>query len=217
MPTTCSASSYYCYSFPLTRWVVLIPTTTVISGAGTLTIRLNSYMNNAYYLQAYTENFLVTVSRGSGASTADTYEILQPPHVTVKRSLTSGLETSMEIETTQTSGIWLRNYANTAIFKLHRIYMDTRIQNIYLVAPAEVTHWDADYCNASISGTGVNTYPLRFTCRVFDENTTSPVLQIQLESQDLSPYNQIWDDYTVLVHAKFTLDEFPTDPELYVT
>ena len=107
----------------------------VNNGAGTLTIRLTLSMNNGYYLQSYDGNFLVTVSRGSGASQADFYEILQPPHVTIKRSTTSGTATSMTIETTQTSGIWLRNYANTAIFSLHRIFMDKRIKNIYLVAP----------------------------------------------------------------------------------
>ena len=86
----------------------------------------------------------------------------------------------MTIETTQTSGIWLRNYANTAIFSLHRIFMDSRIKSIYIVAPDDVTHWDENYCNASITGTEINTYPLRFTCRVFEENTTNPVLQIQI-------------------------------------
>lgn len=168
MPSTCQASNYYCYAFSLTRWIVLIPTTSVIAGSGTLTITLSGgYMNNAYYSQAFSENFLLTVSRGSGASLADTYEILQTPHVTIKRSLSTGTGTSMDIETTQTSGIWLRNYANTAIFSLHRIFMDRRIQTIYIKAPADVTEWDANYCNASITGTGVNTYPLRFTCRVF--------------------------------------------------
>ena len=98
MPSTCSVSSYYCYAFPLTRWIVLIPSGgNVISGSGTLTFNLVSYMNNAYYLQAYTENILVTVSRGSGASLADTYEILQSPHVTIKRSRSSGAATAMTI------------------------------------------------------------------------------------------------------------------------
>jgi hypothetical protein len=73
MPTTCSVSNYYCYVFPEKRWVVLYPSTTVISGSGTLTINLNSYMNNGYYSQPYSENFIVTVSRGSGASLADIY------------------------------------------------------------------------------------------------------------------------------------------------
>ena len=73
----------------------------------------------------------------------DFYEILQPPHVTIKKSTTSQLATDMTIDTTQTSGIWLRNYANTAIFSLDRIFMDSRIKTIYIVAPgSDVTHWD---------------------------------------------------------------------------
>lgn len=54
MPSTCQASNYYCRAFPKPRWIVLIPSTTVIGSAGTLTIALTTYMNNAYYTQAYT-------------------------------------------------------------------------------------------------------------------------------------------------------------------
>ena len=31
------------------------------------------------------------------------------------------------------------------------------------------------------------------------------------------PYNALWDDYTIKVHAKFTIEDFPSDPTLYVT
>ncbi len=166
MPSTCSASNYNCYAFPKPRWIVLIPTTTVITGSGTLTINLVTYMNNAYFSQAYSLFIKVTVSRGSGGI-ADVYNILQSPHVTVKRSMTSGIATSMTIATTQTPSIWLRNYANTAIFTLQNIFMDARISSIYLTAPADVISWDSGYCNATLTGTIVNTYPLRFYCRAF--------------------------------------------------
>lgn len=92
MPSTCSASNYNCYAFPKPRWIVLIPTTTVIGSSGTLTISLTTYMNNAYYLQAYTQNIVVTVSRGSGGN-ADVYNILQNPFITIKRSTTSNTAT----------------------------------------------------------------------------------------------------------------------------
>ncbi len=108
------------------------------------------------------------VSRGSGASAGDIYNIMQNPFITIKKSLSSGVTTSMTISTTQTPNIWLRNYANTAIFDLDNIFMDARIKAIYLKAPiSDVTSWTADYCNASLTGSQVNTYPLRFTCRVF--------------------------------------------------
>lgn len=220
MPSLCSASNYNCYAFPKPRWIVLIPTTTVITGSGTLTINLVTYMNNAYFIQAYSLYIKVTVSRGSGG-VADVYDILQSPHITIKRSMTSGIATSMTIATTQTPNIWLRNYANTAIFTLQNIFMDGRITSIYLTAPADVISWDANYCNATLTSTIVNTYPLRFYCRVFVENTTFPVLQIVPEPQDLANYAanaNTWDDLGVSVHAKFTIAAFSAgQPILYTT
>lgn len=166
MPSICSASNYNCYAFPKPRWIVLIPTTTVISGSGTLTINLVTYMNNPYFRQAYSLYYVLTVSRGSGGN-ADVYNIVQNPFTTIKRSTTSSIATSMTITTTQTPNIWLRNYANTAIFTLQSLFMDARITAIYLTAPADVTSWDANYCNASLTSSMINTYPLRFTCRLF--------------------------------------------------
>lgn len=60
----------------------------------------------------------------------------------------------MVISTTQTPNIWLRNYANTAIFQLDNLFMDSRITAIYLKAPAaDVLSWDINYCNASLTST----------------------------------------------------------------
>ena len=152
MPSTCSASNYNCYAFPKPRWIVLIPTTTVIGSAGSLTIALTTYMNNAYYLQAFSQNIVVTVSRGSGGN-ADVYNVLQNPFTTIKRSTTSNTATSMTISTTQTPNIWLRNYSNTAIFLLDNLFMDARITAIYIKAPVDVVSWDINYCNASLTAT----------------------------------------------------------------
>ena len=33
----------------------------------------------------------------------------------------------------------------------------------------------------------------------------------------MDPYNAVWDDYTLKVHAKFTLENFPIAPTLYTT
>lgn len=127
----------------------------------------------------------------------------------------------MAISTTQTPNIWLRNYANTAIFDLGNLFMDSRIDAIYLVAPAsDVTSWDSDYCNASLTGTISTTYPLRFTCRVFTEDATKPVLQIIPELSDLPDSGNFntWDDLIVRVHAKFTIAAFSAgQPVLYTS
>lgn len=48
--------------------------------------------------------------------------------------------------------------------------MDSRIKAIYIKAPIDVSYWTDNYCNASITGTLSNTYPLRFTCSVFINN-----------------------------------------------
>ncbi len=65
-------------------------------------------MTNAYYSQAYSQNFKITVAR-SGA-TADVYQVLQTAFTPITSAIT------MMITATQTPQIWLRNYANTAIF-----------------------------------------------------------------------------------------------------
>ena len=141
--STCSAGgNYYCYSYPIPRWIVLVPQVQVISGAGTLTINLVSYMRNGYYAQSYEENIVLKICRDSGASTPDVYNILQNPHVPIARSISSGTATSMTITATQNTDVFLRNYANTVEIVLDNLFMDSRIKAIYIKAPAEVTHWD---------------------------------------------------------------------------
>jgi hypothetical protein len=48
----------------------------------------------------------------------------------------------MLISATQTPHIWLRNYANTAIFTITNLFMDDRIKAIYIKAPSDVSSWD---------------------------------------------------------------------------
>lgn len=95
----------------------------------------------------------MTVSRGSGTSTADYFEVYHDKMTTVQSSFVSSDPTALTIEPTQTPDIYLRNYANTAIFTISNIYVDERIKSIYIIAPDEVTEWDADYCNASMTDT----------------------------------------------------------------
>jgi len=120
----------------------------------------------------------------------------------------------MTISATQTPQVWLRNYANTAIFYVNNIFNDDRIKAIYLKAPAEAS-WKNDYCNASIISTLVNTYPLRFECKV-DE--TDPTYLKITRHEEQSIWSASWASYVIKIHAKFTLTTFAAgQPILYTT
>ena len=94
------------------------------------------------------------------AAVGDVFYITAVAHIPI----TSGI--TMTISATQTPNIYLRNYANTVIFSIGNVFLDDRIKAIYIKAPVEVTSWTDNYCNASITTTLVNTYPLRFECKV---------------------------------------------------
>ena len=127
MPTDCTASGYTCYSFPTRRWIALYP-----SGIKTGTISIGVYyMTNGYYSQAYSQNFKITVARSG--SVGDVYNVLQTAFTPITSSIT------MTISATQTPQIWLRNYANTAIFSINNIFMDNRIKAIYIQAPTDIS------------------------------------------------------------------------------
>lgn len=162
MPDDCIASnSFTCFSFPTRRWIVLYPGTTYTGASVTVAIH---NMKNGYYSRGLDPQFKITVARASAIG--DVYYITPTPLTPITSSI------SMTITATQTPQIWLRNYDNTAIFKIDNLFMDDRIKAIYLKAPAEVLSWHSNYCNASITGTIVNTYPLRFICTV-DPNDAS--------------------------------------------
>ncbi len=158
MPADCSAdNSFTCFSFPTRRWIVLYPGTNYPVNLGTVTINI-WWMTNGYYSEALDPRFKLTVARPGTA--ADVFYITPSPLT----PQTSGK--SLTISATQTPQIWLRNYANTAIFTINSIFDDDRIKAIYIKASSNVTSWTDNYCNASISGTYISTYPLRFECKV---------------------------------------------------
>jgi hypothetical protein len=125
MPDDCSAnSSFTCVSFPTRRWIVLYPGTTY--STATVSIGIWS-MTNGYYEEAFDNRFKITVARPGALG--DVFYIT-PAALT---PITSGI--SMTISATQTPQVWLRNYANTAIFYINNIFMDDRIKAIYIKAP----------------------------------------------------------------------------------
>jgi hypothetical protein len=166
MPNDCTHTDYYCFVFPKRRWVMLCPKATV--SAGNIVISIN--MNNAYYSQDINQYFKITIARGVSTQ-GQTYNVLQPPFTTLKVSPTS-VAVSMSISATQTPNIYLRNYANTAIFLLDNIFIDNRINAIYIKASSDVTSWDSTYCNASLTNTMNDLYPYRFICEVAAEDST---------------------------------------------
>jgi hypothetical protein len=170
MPSDCTAdNSFTCVSFPTRRWIVLYPGSTYTSS---VTINI-WYMTNGYYARSYDSRFRITVSRPS--TLGDVFYITP----TLLTPITSGI--SMTISATQTPQVWLRNYANSAIFYINNIFMDPRIQAIYIKSSSNVTSWTSNYCNATITGTYIDTYPLRFICIVDPSDST--FLRITLDSE----------------------------------
>lgn len=180
MPTTCLAANYECYSFPQSRSLMLIPTVTIPPSAGN-SIALGSYMMNPYYSRD--DNFVIVVQR-TASPTAEVYRIGGYTFTPVQESPFTNTPTSMTITPTQTPGYWLRNYANTAIFDITGLYIDPRIKAFYLSAPTDVSSFDANYCNASLTDTSISIYPLRFYCT----RVSNRVLRFQIDPQDFVDY-----------------------------
>jgi hypothetical protein len=207
MPSSCGISGgHTCYVFPTRNWVTIIPAST-LSGSITLTL---TNMNNGQYLQPSSLYLKVTISRGG--TTADIYNILHNPHTTLQRSPSSGSASSMTLTPTQTPNIFLRNYANTVTFTLTRIYTSAFIRAFYIIPPADVTSWEVDYCNATLSVPNAERqpYPMRFSCGVWNET----MIRV-LVTSDFDTFVTSWHDYNILVNVKFTLIDFPTPPILY--
>jgi hypothetical protein len=171
MPEDCTATnSFTCFSFPTRRWIVLYPG--AVYTASTVSVNIY-YMTNGYHAQATSPNFKITVARANAL--ADVFEIEQPAFDPITSSIT------MTISATQTPQVWLRNYANSAIFTVDNLFIDDRIQAIYLEAPSDVSSWTSNYCNATLTGTEINTYPLRFLCEL--DPTDSKFLRITRHSE----------------------------------
>lgn len=125
MPDDCSAdNSFTCVSFPTRRWIVLYPGTTYSGSSLTVSIW---YMKNGYFARSFDPRIKITVARPTVVG--DVFYI----SLTALTPITSGI--SMTISATQTPQIWLRNYANSAIFYINYIFNDDRIKAIYIKAP----------------------------------------------------------------------------------
>ncbi len=124
MPSDCTATnSFTCVSFPTRRWIVLYP-----GGTHSTSVSVSIYyMQNGYYAEAYDNRIKITVARPNAVG--DVFYIT-PPSI---NPITSGI--TMSISATQTPNIYLRNYANTAIFYINNIFNDDRIKAIYIKAP----------------------------------------------------------------------------------
>lgn len=84
-------------------------------------------MKNGYFAQSFDPRIKITVARPTVVG--DVFYI----SLTALTPITSGI--SMTISATQTPQIWLRNYANSAIFYINYIFNDDRIKAIYIKAP----------------------------------------------------------------------------------
>lgn len=105
-------------------------------------------MNNGFYLRPASLYFKVTVAHNTAG------EVLLVPHnylTTLKRNPDTNIATTMSITPTQTPNIFLRNYMNTVIISLDRLYESHFAKAFYIVAPSDITTWDTTYCNATLT------------------------------------------------------------------
>lgn len=209
MPVTCTAGAHTCYVFPTRNWVTVIATAAI--PAGTVTIALSG-MNNGIHVSPPSLYFRVLVAHGA------TGELILINHgglVTLKRNPVTNTATSMLITPTQTPNIFLRNYMNTVIITLDRLYESRFAKAFYIVAPADVLRWDQDYCNATLTvpTTQRQPYPYRLRCGAI----TSSVLQVLIPA-DFPLFDIVYQEYTITVNAKFLLSDFPAGADiLYVS
>jgi hypothetical protein len=129
-------------------------------------------MNNGYYLQPASLYFKLTVVRIGYPG--EVFYITHNPFLTLQINTLTSIATSMLITATQTANnIFMRNYMNTAIIELNRLYLSKFIKAFYIIAPANVTTWDMNYCNATltVSSTLKTPYPYRLRCGVITSNT----------------------------------------------
>lgn len=208
MSSTCTVAGHTCYAFPTRNWITIYPGST-LSGMITLTLQ---NMNNGYYIQPSSLYIKITVSRGAAA---DIYYVTQPEHGTLQRRPGGTYyASSMSIAPTQTPSIFLRNYANTVIITLNYMYSHSSVKAFYIIPPSDIVSWEGSYCNATLSIplASRTPYPLRFSCGVFN----STLIQV-LVTSDFSTFSTAWYDYSIVINAKFTIADYPTVPDLYVS
>jgi hypothetical protein len=131
-------------------------------------------MNNGIYLQPQSVYFdVLTVS----PTQASFYQI---PHnnLTTRRQIpTTAAATWMTVEPTQTPGIFLRNYMNTATIKMYGLYSTTFVNAFYINAPKEIVTWDTKYCNATFESLNHDPYPTRLLCSFINDTTMQILIQ----------------------------------------
>lgn len=103
-------------------------------------------MTNGIYLQPQSQFIDVL------ALTPTSSNLYNIPHnnLTTRRVIpATGVSTWMTINPTQTPGIFLRNYMNTATINIYGLYSTTFVNCFYINAPKEIVTWDTKYCNAT--------------------------------------------------------------------
>lgn len=209
MPLTCTAGVHKCFVFPTRNWVTVVTNSAVPAGSVTVTL---GGMNNGYYLSPTSLYFRLTVAHGAPG------EVILINHnslVTLQRNPLTNVATSMTITPTQTPNIFLRNYMNTVIIELNRLWESNFAKAFYIVAPADVTTWDKNYCNATltVATTMRAPYPYRLRCGTILPN----VLQVLIPS-DFPPFDPSYQELSITVNAKFMIADFPPGTDiLYVS
>lgn len=163
MPLSCVESGgNTCLIFPGQKRVL-----TLLPSVSTSTITLQG-MTNGIYLQPLSQFVDVL------ALTPTSANLYQIPHgnLTTRRQIpTTGAPTWMTITPTQTPGIFLRNYMNTATINIYGLYSTTFVNCFYINAPEEIITWDTKYCNATFESLNHDPYPTRLMCSFINDTT----------------------------------------------
>lgn len=141
MPLSCvEGGGNTCLIFPTQKRVL-----TILPNVSTNAITLEG-MTNGIYLQPLSQFVDVL------ALTPTSSNLYHIPHnnLTTRRQIpATGAPTWMTITPTQTPGIFLRNYMNTATINVYGLYSTTFVNCFYINAPKEIITWDTKYCNAT--------------------------------------------------------------------
>jgi hypothetical protein len=208
MPLSCVRTGNTCLVFPKQRKIV-----TVESGASILSI-LVSGMTNGIYIQAMNNIELTVASSNSLVK----YQIVHP--LMAERNYmpvigATALNTFSIIPTQNSNNVFLRNYWNTVKLQFTGLFSTPFVKAFYIVTPPEVTDWQTDYCNAtiSISPTDHLPYPTRLECKQITVNTIQIII-----SEGVNYVSAVSEGQVLTVHAKFWLVDFPAGMDiLYVS
>jgi hypothetical protein len=190
MASTCTAGVHNCYVFPTRNWVTVI--TTAIVPAGSVTITLTG-MNNGYYLSPLSLYFRVTVAYGVPGQLI---LINQNSLSALQRNPQTNNPTALTIVPTQTPNLFLRNYMNTVVITISRIYESQFCTAFYIITSALRSP-----------------YPYRLRCGTI----SASVLQILIPA-DFPAFDIGYQELDITVNAKFMLADFPAGTDiLYVS